>query len=72
MLGLADDTGKTAVAYDCNKTGHRARAILPQFQRVRARVLRPQHAAMQHSRQRLIVDESRPAQNLVRNVDPLN
>jgi hypothetical protein len=72
MLGLADDAGKIAVAYDGNKTGHCAGAILPQSHKFRARVLRPQHAAMQLSRQRLIVDEPRPAQNLVRNVDPLN
>jgi hypothetical protein len=72
MFGLADDAGKTAVAHDGDETGHRAGAILLQFHKFRARVLRPQHAAMQHSRQRLIVDESRPAQNLVRNVDPLN
>ena len=72
MLGLADDAGKTAVAHDGDETGHRASAILLQFGKFRARVLRPQHAAMQHSRQCLIVDESRPAQNLVRNVDPLN
>ena len=71
MLGLADDTGKIAVAHDGDETGHRARHP-PSIQKFRARVLRPQHAAVQHSRQRLIVDESRPAQNLVRNVDPLN
>ena len=41
MFGLADDTGKTAIAYDCNKTGHRARAILLQFGKFRARVVRP-------------------------------
>ena len=72
MFGLADDTDKTAVAHDCNKIGHCAGAILLQFRKLRARVLRPQHAAVQHSPQRLIVDESRPTQNLVGNVDPLN
>ena len=72
MLGLADNAGKTAVAHDGNKPGYSASAVLFQFDELRARVVRPQHAAMQHSLQRLIVDEPRPAQDLVRNVDPLH
>jgi hypothetical protein len=41
MFGLADDTGKTAVAHDGDETCHRAGAILLQFGKFRARVLRP-------------------------------
>ena len=72
MLGFADHAGKTAVTHDRDETGHRPSAILLQFHELRSRVFRPQHAAVQHSRQRLIVDEARPGEHLVGNVDPLN
>ena len=44
MFGLADDTGKTAVAYDSYETSHRTGAVLSQFQKLRSRILRTQHA----------------------------
>ena len=72
MLGFADDACKTAVTYDRDKAGYRPGAILLQLPEFRARILRPQHAAVQHSRQRLIVDESRSGKHLVGNVDPLD
>ena len=33
-------------------------------------MVRPQHAAMQHAGQRQVVDEARPREHLVGNVDP--
>ena len=72
VLGLADDAGKTAVAHDGDETGDRAGAVFAQLEELCARVVRPQHAAMQHAWQRLIVDEARPRKHLVGNVDPLH
>ena len=72
MLGFADDAGKAAVAHDSDEAGNGARAILLQSAQLRTCVGRPEHAAVQHVRQRLIVDEARPGEHLVRNVDPRN
>jgi len=72
MLGFADDTCEIAVAHDCDDTGNRAGAVFFQPRELRARVFRPQHAAMQHFRQGPIVDEARPREYLVGNVDPLH
>ena len=72
MLGFADDAGKIAVTDDGDETGDRAGAVFAEFDQFRARVVRPQHAAVQHARQRLIVDEARPGEHLVGNIDPLH
>src|SRR6478752_7056632 len=72
MLVVADNACKTAVTYDRDKARYRPGAILVQLPEFRARVLRPQYAAVQHSRHRLIVDESRSGKHLVGYVDPLD
>ena len=72
MLGFADDAGETSIAHDSDETGDRAGAVFLQPREFRARIFRPQHAAMQHFRQSPIVDETRPREHLVGNVDPLH
>ena len=72
MLGFADDACETAVAYHRDETGYRAGTVVFQPGEFRARVLRPQHAAVQHFRQCPIVDEARLREHLVGNVDPLH
>ena len=72
VLGLADDAGKIAVADHGDETGDCARAVFFDSSSFAARMVRAQHAAMQHARQRLIVDEAGPGEHLVGNVDPLH
>ena len=71
-LGLADHAREIAVAHDGDQAGNGARGIFLQTGEIGGRHLRAQHAAVQHSRQRGIVDEPRMGENLVGNVQPLN
>ena len=70
MLGLADDARKIPITYDGHDTRNGICAILLQFCEHSAGNFRPQHAAMQHSRQHGIVDEALPRKHLVGNVEP--
>ena len=72
MLGFADDARETAVAHHSDEAGYRADTVVLQPGEFRARVLRPQHAAVQHFRQCPIVDEARLREHLVGDVDPLH
>src|SRR5262249_34557098 len=70
-LGFAADAGKTAVADDGDKPWHFARSIVPEGAKSCARAIGPQHAAVQQSRQRRVVDKARLCKNLVRYGGPL-
>ena len=71
VLGFADDAREIAVADDRDQTGNGARAVLLQPREFRRRHLRSQHAAVQHAGLRLVVNETRMRENLVRNIEPL-
>ena len=71
-LGLADHAREIAVAHDGDQAGNGARGVFLQTGELGGRQLRAQHAAVQHSRQRGIVNEPRMRENLVGNIQPLN
>ncbi len=72
VFGFADDACEISVAHDRDKTGNGARAVFRKVDEFCSGELRSQHAAMQHPRQRLVVNETPMRKNLVWNIHPLN
>ncbi len=72
ILGLAYDAGEISIPHNGDKAGNAARAVLVQLDELRARHFRAQHPAVQHFRQRQIVNETGMREHLVGNVDALD
>lgn len=72
VLGFADDAREAAVPHDGDEPANRARCRFIERDELCVRHLGPQHTAMQHVRQRRVVNEARPREHLIGNVDPLN
>jgi hypothetical protein len=72
ILGLAHHAYKISIANNRHKAGNAARAILSQLHKLCRRNFRSQDPAMQHSWQRLIVNETGMREYLVWNVHALN
>ena len=72
ILGFADYADEIAVAHDGNQAGNGARTMLRHVDEFGGGEFRPQHAAMQHPRQRGVVNETRMRENLVGDIQPLD
>ena len=71
-LGLANHAREIAVTHDRNQAFDLARAILVQFDQGRMQEVGAKHAAMQLAGQSQVMNEARPAENLVGNIEPLH
>ena len=71
-FAFTNHAGKAAVAHDGNKPGDGARAVLIHALNPSRRRFRPHDPAMQHACKRDILDEARPGENFVGNVQALH
>ena len=72
LLGLGDDADEAAVAHHRHDARHPLRGRGVEREQLGARRGRPQHAAVQQAVERAIVDEARPAEHLVGDVEARN